>query len=152
MNKKMRLILNPKDSVYYLSEVLDDDVINYDYKKLPDSLHVPSYYLLNKEYDKALQGYLKIQSEDSVSVFIEEDKFNSYGYEKLRNNEVDDAIAVFKMNVALYPESANTYDSLADAYLKSGDSLEAFNNYSKSLRLDSGNTRAKRYIKAYAKE
>jgi len=152
MNKKMRLVMHPTDSVYYLSEVADDTAISYDYKKLPDTVRVPSYYLLNKDYDKALQGYLKIQAENSTFTFIEEKKFNSYGYDKLRNKEFDDAIAVFKINVALYPESANVYDSLADAYLKSGDSLEAFKNYSKSLTLDSGNPRAKRYIKAYDKE
>ncbi|MBQ0769392.1 MAG: tetratricopeptide repeat protein [Bizionia sp.] len=152
INKKMKLVLNPADSSYYLSEVIADAAITYDYKKLPDTVHVPSYYLLNKNYDKALQGYLEIQAEDSMFVFIEEQKFNSYGYDKLRKNEFDDAIAVFKVNVALYPESANVYDSLADAYLKSGDSLEAFKNYSKSLTLDSGNPRAKRYIKAYNKE
>ncbi|TYC16987.1 tetratricopeptide repeat protein [Bizionia gelidisalsuginis] len=152
MNKKMRLVLNPADSLYYLSEVIGDAAVTYDYKKLRDSQHVPSYYLLNKDYDKALKGYLQIQVEDSASIFIEEKKFNTYGYETLRNDAFDDAIAIFKMNVALYPESANVYDSLADAYLKSGDSLDAFINYSKSLTLDSGNPSAKRYIKGYNKE
>ena len=56
------------------------------------------------------------------------------------------------MNVALYPESDNVYDSLADAYLRSGDSLQAFNNYKIALEYNSGNKRAKQYVEAYNKK
>lgn len=55
------------------------------------------------------------------------------------------------MNVALYPESENVYDSLADSYVRSGDSLQAFNNYTKALEFNSGNKRAKEFIEAYQK-
>ena len=53
------------------------------------------------------------------------------------------------MNVALNSDSENVYDSLADAYLRSGDSLQAFNNYKKALELNSGNERAKSFVKNY---
>jgi len=53
--------------------------------------------------------------------------------------------------MALYPKSDNVYDSLADAYLRNGDSLQAFNNYKKALELNTGNDRAKAYIKKYSK-
>ena len=38
---------------------------------------------------------------------------------------------MFKMNVEAYPESANTYDSLADAFLKNGDYDLAIYNHQK---------------------
>ena len=75
--------------------------------------------------------------------------FNKKGYTLLRENKYNEAIHIFKINVALHPESENVYDSLAEAYLKSGDSLQAFNNYKKALELNTGNRRAKDYVNAY---
>lgn len=52
------------------------------------------------------------------------------------------SIEVFKLTVALYPTSANTYDSLAEAYETTGDKRRAIANYARSLELDpkNGNT------------
>ncbi|NCP89740.1 MAG: tetratricopeptide repeat protein, partial [Flavobacteriales bacterium] len=108
--------------------------------------------LKDKEYNKALLGYLEIQKQDSTSVFINESDFNRLGYNFLRENKYEDAVHIFKINVALYPESDNVYDSLADAYLRSGDSLQAFVNYSKALEYNSGNKRAKNYVELYNKK
>ena len=80
---------------------------------------------------------------------IDEYELNRLGYNYLRDKNYQNAIAVFKMNVTLYPESGNVYDSLADAYLRSGDSLEAFTNYKKALEIEPENSRALKYIKAY---
>ena len=33
--------------------------------------------------------------------------------------------SIFKINVALYPTSSNVYDSLAEAFMKSGDTVKA---------------------------
>ena len=56
------------------------------------------------------------------------------------------------MNVALYPESSNVYDSLGEAYLASGDSIKALNNYKKSFELNPNNVRAERVINALAEK
>ena len=56
------------------------------------------------------------------------------------------------MNAQLHPNSPNVYDSLGEAYLKSGDSLEAYNNYKKALELNPNNMRAERYLNAYKTE
>jgi len=44
-----------------------------------------------------------------------EQAINRLGYGLLGRKRVDEAIAVFRHNVELYPRSANVYDSLADA-------------------------------------
>ena len=95
---------------------------------------------------------ISIKKQDSTSEYVNEWTFNRIGYNLLRDKKYDDAIEVFKMNVALYPESDNVYDSLADAFLRSGDSLQALNNYKKALELNTGNKRAKRFIEAYDKD
>jgi dienelactone hydrolase len=42
---------------------------------------------------------------------------NQLGYERIAQNDSHGAIAIFKMNVEAFPNSANVYDSLADAYV-----------------------------------
>jgi len=49
-----------------------------------------------------------------------ENLINQLGYQSLVGGKSDEAIAIFKTNVERYPESANVYDSLAEAYEKSG--------------------------------
>ncbi len=93
----------------------------------------------------------EIKKQDSTQTFFYERDFNRKGYNFLGDKDYEDAIAVFKMNVALYPDSENTYDSLADAYAMSGDSLNAYVNYKKVLELNTGNTRAKKFIEVYDK-
>ncbi|MCF8272830.1 MAG: tetratricopeptide repeat protein [Flavobacteriaceae bacterium] len=152
--KKLQFVQHPKTKAWYLSEISNnhENTISYDYLKVADSFKTPSMYLKDKEYNKALLGYLDIQKQDSTSVFINESDFNRLGYDFLRENKYQDAIHVFKINVALYPESDNVYDSLADAYVRSGDSLQAFVNYSKALEYNSGNQRAKNYVELYNKK
>ena len=154
MYKKFHFVEHPQTKKRYLS-VLDEDnekIISYDYLKVSDSFKTPSMYLKNKEYDKALLGYLNIQKQDSTSIFLDETDFNRKGYQLIGEKKYQDAISVFKINVALYPNSDNVYDSLADAYLRNGDSLQAFNNYKKALELNTGNDRAKEYINKYSKK
>ncbi|NND51707.1 MAG: tetratricopeptide repeat protein [Flavobacteriaceae bacterium] len=151
MYKKLRFVEHPDTEEFYLATVdpEDEDLISYDYLKLADSAKIPSRHLLDGEFDKALSGYMKIKANDSTDILIDEGEFNRLGYQYLREKRYQNAIDVFKINVALYPESSNVYDSLADAYLRSGDSLQAFNNYSKALELNNGNRRAKEYVEAY---
>lgn len=153
MYRKLRFVQHPDTKKRYLGIVSEDDesVVTYDYLKVADSFQTPGMYFKNQAYDKALEGYLEIQKQDSTSILIEEGEFNSLGYNFLRDKDYENAIAIFKMNVALFPDSDNVYDSLADAYLRSGDSLQAFTNYSKALELNTGNDRAKRYVEIYSK-
>jgi hypothetical protein len=40
-----------------------------------------------------------------------------------------ESIEIFKMNVTLYPDAFNTYDSLGEAYERAGDKENAIKNY-----------------------
>lgn len=153
MYQKLQFVQHPDTKKRYLSILPEDNShqITYDYLKVSDTFKTPNMYLKDKEYKQALAGYLEVQKQDSTRVFIEEKEFNKLGYELLGKNDYENAIAVFQINVALYPESDNVYDSLADAYSRNGDSLQAFNNYAKALELNTGNTRAKKYMESYSK-
>jgi tetratricopeptide (TPR) repeat protein len=65
----------------------------------------------------------------------------------LRSNRTDDAIKSFKLNVEEYPNSANVYDGLGDAYLKAGNKVQAIACYEKESALDPSNEDLKNRIK-----
>ena len=60
---------------------------------------------------------------------------NLLGYEHLQLGDAKGAVEIFKLNVAGYPNSPNTYDSLADAYLAAGEKDQALQNSKKVLEL-----------------
>ena len=58
-----------------------------------------------------------------------------------------EALEIFKLNVFLYPASANVYDSVAEAYEANGNRELAIVNYKRSLELDPQNTNAAQQLK-----
>ena len=64
---------------------------------------------------------------------------NNTGYYLLNAKKINDAIEVFKMNVKLFPNSWNTYDSLGDAFAAAGNKKLAIENYEHSLKLNPKN-------------
>jgi predicted alpha/beta superfamily hydrolase len=64
--------------------------------------------------------YKKLSDKFGYSIPTPEILINQMGYQFLFDAKPDDAIAVFKANVERYPESANVYDSLAEAYERGG--------------------------------
>ena len=148
MNEKIQFSENPADQKYYISLVPKEDTIaiKYNFRKLTIEEKIPNEYLTNNEYDKALDSFLLIKNKDSLDPTLNEDDLNSKGYKELSDKSYENAINIFKINIVLHPESPNVYDSLGEAYAKSGDTLQAIENYEKSLSLDSGNRGAKRQL------
>jgi hypothetical protein len=72
----------------------------------------------------------------------EEAGLNAWGYRLLRQQRSSQSLAVFKLAVQLYPDSANGHDSLAEAGEAAGDKELAVLHYRRSVELDPGNTHA----------
>jgi D-alanyl-D-alanine carboxypeptidase len=89
-------------------------------------------------YDAAVELYEK----NKETVAIGENTINLRGYGLLAEGKVAEAINVLRLNVHLYPESANVYDSLGEAYMTAGNTALAIENYEKSLELDPDNSNA----------
>jgi tetratricopeptide (TPR) repeat protein len=151
MYKKLRFVQHPETKARYLSVLQEDNEakITYDYLKVPNDHRTPSMYLKEKNYEKALAGFLLIKDKDSTSDFINERDFNNLGYQAIRKEQYSDAIEVFKINVALHPTSDNVYNSLAYGYVLIKDSLNAYTNYKKALDLNNGNRRAQEFVKDF---
>jgi predicted alpha/beta superfamily hydrolase len=66
------------------------------------------------------EHYKKLSEKFGYSIPVPENLINQMGYQFLRSGKPEEAISVFKANVERYPNSANVYDSLAEAYEQGG--------------------------------
>lgn len=73
---------------------------------------------------------------------VKEGKANAYGYKLLAAKRNSDAVDILKINAENHPNSANAFDSLAEAYLMNGQKDLATRYYEKSLELNPENTGA----------
>jgi CubicO group peptidase (beta-lactamase class C family) len=80
--------------------------------------------------------------DDSVHYYVDERELNTLGYELLGNSDIvghnELSLEVFKINTLLY-HNANSYDSYAEALMRSGKNEEAIGMYQKSLSLEPHN-------------
>jgi len=83
---------------------------------------------------------LKKDSSDYYS-FVE-NELNMLGYLLLQLDLLDQAIEIFKLNIEMFPEAFNPYDSLGEAYMYKGTKDLAIKNYAKSLELNPENVNA----------
>ncbi|HEV2667284.1 MAG TPA: hypothetical protein VG324_20370, partial [Blastocatellia bacterium] len=58
---------------------------------------------------------------------------NELGYQRLRMNNLDAALAAFRFNTEHYPQSANVWDSLGEALERAGKKEEALTSYRKAV-------------------
>lgn len=98
-------------------------------------------------FDQAEQIVQELATRDGLAS-LPESELNNWGYRLLSGGKVADALTLMKLIVALYPDSGNAYDSLAEAYARSGDSVRAVENYRRSLELDPANANAVEQLKA----
>jgi tetratricopeptide (TPR) repeat protein len=83
---------------------------------------------------------------DSPRHFFLEVEFNALGYNFLQQKHVEQAIAMFRINTELYPESWNVYDSLGEALMVSGDRDAAIRMYEKSLEINPENANGQQML------
>jgi len=100
----------------------------YEGWKIPDGMYKEGLTSIDAHY-KTLTD--KFGYETKTPEYV----INLLGYQYLGNKEFDKAIEVFKENVKRYPESANVYDSLGEAYEKNSRYAEAEKNYDKAVAI-----------------
>lgn len=95
---------------------------------------------------KAIKDYTTKRSQPGGHTFSES-QINTMGYALLNQEKVEDAIELFKLNTIDFPNSSNTWDSLAEVYMVMGNKELAIEYYEKSLQLDPGNSNAVEQLK-----
>jgi len=86
--------------------------------------------------DAAVNQYQDLKATSAANYRFDERELNDLGYRLIRKNKFKEAIRIFQLNVEAYPNSANTYDSLAEGYMDNGENALAVANYEKSLQLN----------------
>jgi len=156
---KLNTVIYPGEyrSWYGLAEVAKDigqtDVALQAYEKLlalePQIADLWTSYcglqLLKRYVESGPDGLAKLflELKNSHPAVLNEGTLNILGYEMLQKGKTQDAVEIFRINVRLHPGYANGYDSLGEAYLKTGDKKEARKAYEKALKLDPGLSSAK---------
>jgi hypothetical protein len=79
------------------------------------------------EADKTMSEALTVANEGEI---------NAYGYQLLAAKDNDRAIDVLMINTQRFPKSANTWDSLGEAYATKGGKKNAIASFKKSLTLN----------------
>jgi tetratricopeptide (TPR) repeat protein len=103
--------------------------------------------IAEKGIDAAVKAFDQVRAGDPNRYHVDENKINQLGYRLLNSGKTGDAVEVFKLNVREFPKSANVYDSLGEAYAKSGNREQAIQNYKRAAELDPKNTNALEAIK-----
>jgi len=102
--------------------------------------------LLENGVDSCIAQYKKMKARYPPGV-LTEGSLNKLGYQELNRSHLSAAIALFGLNVQMYPESFNVYDSLGEAFMKAGQKDKAVKNYEKSIGLNPSNTNAVNILK-----
>jgi tetratricopeptide (TPR) repeat protein len=117
--------------------VVDDEGKSRTAPRVDKGTRVPAEDLEDGRLDEALGGYRKLEAANPADPAVAEPRFNQLGYGLLQRRDYAKAIAVFRLNTELYPDSANTYDSLGEALEAKGDRAGAIAMYLESVEIAS---------------
>ncbi|NOT91474.1 S41 family peptidase [Ferruginibacter sp.] len=100
--------------------------------KLKENSHLPIKERIAL-YHKLKEKHLALYD------FKNETELTLYGYSFLWENNLMDAVAIFGLVISEFPDSANAYDSMGEAYLQAKDSAKALQFYEKALLMNPDN-------------
>jgi hypothetical protein len=91
--------------------------------------------LLTKGFNYAEKHFEEVSKKAGYTIPVPEDVINNFGYEALDNGNIQEAITFFKRNIDQNPNSANAFDSMADAYEEAGMWDEAVKSSERAVEL-----------------
>lgn len=104
------------------------------FRKIYDGWQIPQT-VARQGVDAAEAYYKKLSDRFGYTILMPEQLMNNLGYALMTAGKMEDAIKAFKANIERYPNSANVYDSLGEAYEKSGRHALARENYQKAVEI-----------------
>ena len=128
----------PADHPVLLSSLLED------YPAFGSS----TFLFAQAVFEEGADGGLRVVEElrEQGGAIPQEARVNGLGYWLYRKERLDEAIALFELNVELYPDSWNVHDSLGEAQLAKGLREEAIANLNRSLELNPDNDHARQLL------
>ncbi|WP_083253278.1 serine hydrolase domain-containing protein [Flavivirga aquatica] len=110
--------------------------------KEPITPSLPAIQNIYNHYKKYGLQYIEDNFYNLIENFHAEDPkgiiLNDIGYDFLQNGEVDEALKFFHLNIKMFPEDANLWDSLGEGYYEKGDYKKSLQYYKKALEMQPG--------------
>jgi tetratricopeptide (TPR) repeat protein len=104
--------------------------------------------LAKQGFGRACELY-KVLHDSHPAFKLSEEDINQWGYQLLAADaDTSKAIAIFRLGTSTYPDSANLYDSLGEAFETAKSNASALASYGHSLKLNPGNVHAAARIAA----
>ena len=100
-----------------------------------------------KGIEAGIAEYRDLKKNQSTIYDFRESELNELGYRLMGTGKLKEAVEIFKLNVEVYPQAFNTYDSLGEGYMNMNERELAVRNYKKSLELNPKNTNAVEMLK-----
>jgi CubicO group peptidase (beta-lactamase class C family) len=129
-------------------------VINgLDYEKpKPEIVQAMAKRILNGSIKEGILFYRqeKVQASARFDFNLAEGELNTLGYYLLAQGKKAEALEIFKLNTAEFPQSWNVFDSYAEALEGAGQKSESIKNYKRSIELNADNVHAKERLKLLA--
>lgn len=88
--------------------------------------------------EAAIDHYRNLKQNRPGDFNFNQEQLNMLGYRLLNEKQQDIAIAIFQLNVEMFPRYGNGFDSLGDAFSAAGDTVRAIEAYRKAVELGMG--------------
>lgn len=122
-----------------LASILMREKVEYPKIQLSDKL---MEIVLKNGLDSAITKYKEIDEDSSDFYDVSLNEVSLFGYDLLGIKKTYDAIRYFKFVINEFPQSANAYIGLADAYYKDGNVGLALRNYRMAFKIERTNVYA----------
>ena len=129
----------------------NDGTIASTFVKMDTDKKEPVEFLLEGDFEKALNAYKIRKEQDATHPTVTESYFYNLGSRFSDEGRMKLSQNILKLNMMLYPKSFKAYESYAAACMKIGEIDLAILNYSKSLELNPQNNNAKDMLKELQK-
>ncbi|ASK28779.1 serine hydrolase [Chryseobacterium sp. T16E-39] len=130
----------PEDFLEELAGVYNPEIIK------ADPVTFLRLNLKKMGFDKAIE-LVNAEKKRNPDFKPQEFELNEWGYRMMSKNELKNASEIFKLNVHLFPDSWNAYDSYGEVLLKLGDKDQGIKMYQKSMELNPDNENGKNVLK-----
>ncbi len=142
------LMSNHKNQTFEIVKSVHNIIKDRPFKLPKKSIYREIRQKCLEDINQGISYYNALKRTDyDIYSFDNPNELNSLGYDLLALKKFKESIAIFKLAISEFPNDANLYDSLAEAYYTNKQYDLSELNYRKSLEMNPKNTNAEAMIK-----